>query len=256
MEGSKDNVLLVQYLEGNLSSQEEQVLQSRLEKEPTLRAEWMVLQEIYTDFERVERVEVPAHVDQTFYQFLEKQEGLAAVPAIRSMLPHWKWVSVAASVAIISALVFSLYLNWTQQQEMADLRAEMEQTQKMLILSMLENPSASDRMQAVGVSLQQASKDDEILQALQQVLDYDPNVNVRLKAASSLAEFVDEPEVIKILLASLEQQSHPQVQIRLIEILTAARKKEALGIFQDMLQQEDIMEIVRNKAAEGIGILL
>jgi len=124
------------------------------------------------------------------------------------------------------------------------------------MLSMLENPSASNRMQAMGVSLQQVERDDEVLDALQQVLDYDPNVNVRLKAVSALANFIDEPEVIGILITSLDRQTFPQVQIALIDILTAARKKEAIEAFHKLLEQEELMDIVRDKAAEGIGVLL
>ena len=256
MEESADNRELIRYLEGSLTSAERLTLQARLEKEPQLKAELLVLQELYAAFELVRPEAVPTSLDQRFYHFLEQAQKAQAAPPMRSRFPYWKWVAVAACLLMISTLGISLYVNGTQQQQLANLQAEMDKTQKMLILSMLENPSASDRMQAVAVSSQQTRQDDEILQALQQVLDYDPNVNVRLKAASSLADFVEEPNVIKILIASLEKQSHPQVQIALIEILTAARKREALGAFQELLQQQDLMEIVKDKAAEGIGILL
>jgi len=256
MEDLPDNIRLIRYLEGDLSSSDRLQIQSRLGKEPKLKAELESLQEMYATFDEVQLAAVPQDVDQNFYKFLEQEEAHQIRPSIRNISSAWRWMAIAASVLVLIALGISLQLNWSQQHQMASLQAEIEKTQRMMILSMLENPSASNRMQAVGVSLQRVERDDEILTALQQVLDYDPNVNVRLKAATSLSIFVEEPKVINILISSLAKQTYPQVQIALIEILTQARKKEALGALHQLLEQEDLMEIVKDKAAEGIGILL
>ena len=256
MEDLPDNILLIQYLEGDLSPSDRLELQARLGKEPKLKAELASLQEMYITFDEIQPAPVPRNVDQNFYQFLEQAEAQQIETPVRTMALAWRWIAIAASVLILIALGISLQLNWSQQRQMASLQAEIEKTQRMLILSMLENPSASNRMQAVGVSIQRVERDDEILTALQQVLDYDPNVNVRLKAATSLSTFIEEPKVINILVSSLAKQTYPQVQIALIEILTQARKKEALGALHQLLEKEDLMEIVKDKAAEGIGILL
>lgn len=256
MEDLSDNILLIRYLEGDLSPSDKLQVQTRLGKESKLKAELESMQEMYASFDQVQSASVPASVDQNFYRLLGQVEKEEVESPLRSISTNWKWMAIAASVLMLIALSISLQQNWSQQHQMASLQAEIEKTQRMLILSMLENPSASNRMQAVGVSLQRIERDDEILTALQQVLDYDPNVNVRLKAATSLSTFIEEPKVINILVSSLAKQSYPQVQIALIEILTEARKKEALGALHQLLEQEGLMEIVKDKAAEGIGILL
>lgn len=256
MEGSTDNQLLIQWLEGNLSPADRSKLESRLAVEPLLQKELKQLEELYAEFDKQTPVPVPPRIDQGFYTFLDRVENLPSRDFSRRVSPYWKWAGVAAGVLIIVTLVSSIYLNWTQQQQLASMQGEIEKTQRMLIFSMLENPSASNRMQAMGVSLKQVRRDDEMLNALQQVLDYDPNVNVRLKAASALADFIEEPMVMQILIASLDKQTFPQVQIALIDILTAARKKEAVNAFHKLLEQEELMDIVRDKAAEGLGILL
>ncbi|MBX2875452.1 MAG: HEAT repeat domain-containing protein [Saprospiraceae bacterium] len=256
MEGSTDSQLLIQFLEGGLSPAEQAKFQARLKVEPALEKELQQWQDLYAEFDQQENTPVPQRVDEGFYAFLDQVQNLSSTAPSRSVSLYWKWAGVAAGILVLITLVSSIYLNWTQQRQLAEMQGEIEKTQRMLILSMLENPSASNRMQAVGVSLQQTQGDDEMLEALQQVLDYDPNVNVRLKAASALADFVEEPAVIGILIASLEKQTLPQVQIALIDILTAARKKEAVNAFHKLLEQEELMDIVRDKAAEGIGILL
>ena len=256
MEDSKDSQLLIQFLEGNLAPVEEAELKSRLETEPALQGELAHLLELYAEFDDIQAVPVPRQVDQGFYAFLDQVQSSSKPEEAKQVRMYWKWASIAAGVLVLITLASSIYLNLNQQEQLMIMQRDIEKTQRMLILSMLENPSASNRMQAMGVRLQQVERDDEVLDALQQVLDYDPNVNVRLKAASALANFIDEPAVIGILIASLNKQSYPQVQIALIEILTEARKKEAVEAFHKLLEQEQLMDIVRDKAAEGIGVLL
>ena len=256
MEDARDSQLLIQFLEGNLSASEQAELLARLEKETALQKELEQLQELYAEFEDPQALPVPQQIDQGFYAFLYQVQSTPEPREAKSVRLYWKWASVAAGILVLIALIASMYFNLNQQERLMAMQKEIEKTQRMLMLSMLENPSASNRMQAMGVSLQQVERDDEVLEALQQVLDYDPNVNVRLKAANALANFVDEPAVIAILIASLNKQTFPQVQIALIEILTEARKKEAVEAFHQLLEQEELMDIVRDKAAEGIGVLL
>lgn len=256
MEGLTDNQLLIQYLEGTLSVTQQAAVTSRLEEEPALRKELEQLQSLYAEFNKAEQIPVPSQVDEEFYTFLNRVQQLPERGTTRRLSPYWKWAGAAAIALICISLLSSLYLNWTQQERMGHLEAEIERTQRMLILSMLENPSASNRMQAMGVSLRQVERDDEVLDALQQVLDHDPNVNVRLKAANALADFIEEPGVMDIMITSLGKQDFPQVQIAIIEILTEARKKEAINAFHQLLEKEELMNIVKDKAAEGIGILL
>ncbi len=256
MEGSTDGLLLIRLLEGNLSGKERSKLEARLAEEPLLKEEFQRLEQLYAAFDQQSLVPVPERVNQRFYAFLNQTQSMPSPSLTGRVSSYWKWAGVAAGILMLISLTSSIHLNWTQQQQMAAMQGEIEKTQRMLILSMLENPSASNRMQAMGVSLQQVRRDDEVLDALQHVLDHDPNVNVRLKAASALADFIEEPSVISILIESLDKQKFPQVQIALIDILTAARKKEAVNAFHKLLEQEELMDIVRDKAAEGIGILL
>lgn len=256
MEGLTDNQLLIQFLEGTLSAAECAKVTARLDQEPALVRELEQLEKLYAEFNDPESISVPSRVEEGFYAFLNEVQHASALPEPRRLSPYWKWAGAAAAVLISISLLSSLYLNWTQREQLGHMQAEIERTQRMLMLSMLENPSASNRMQAMGVSLQQVKRDDEVLDALRQVLDHDPNVNVRLKAANALADFIEEPGVIDIMIASLEKQTFPQVQIALIEILTEARKKEAINAFHKLLDQEELMNIVRDKAAEGIGVLL
>lgn len=255
-EQEKNSIRLVAYLEGTLSSTEADKLRQELSESQSLQEEWASLQELYTEIEAAEEQYPSERVDHQFYHFLEQEKAKQSTTGKRLSLVSWRTLAAAISLMLVASLGYTLQLKQGQQAQISQLQLEMEETKKLLILSMLQNPSASDRLQAVNVSISETRLDDQILKALVHTLNYDDNVNVRLKAVQAMSQFLGEEEVVNMLLESLLTQSYPQVQIALIEVLTNARKKEALKTFELLLEREELLEVVKGKAAEGIGILL
>lgn len=255
-EQEEDNIRLVEYLEGALSAEEAAALELEISKSVHLQQDLEELKRLYAVMDEADELEPSEGLDQQFYQFLETEKKSRLGTGKRVKLATWRTLAAAVSLLLIVAVTYTLQLKQGQQAQISQLQTQMEETKKLLILSMLQNPSASDRLQAVNVSIRETKVDDQILKALAHTLNYDDNVNVRLKAVQAMAQFIGEEEVVNMLLESLLEQSYPQVQIALIEALTAARKKEALKAFETLLEREELLEVVKGKAAEGIGILL
>ena len=126
-----------------------------------------------------------------------------------------------------------------------------------MVLSMLEERSASQRIKALNtVQRESSSVDDQVIDALINALNTDDNVNVRIKAAEALLSFTDHPDVVPALIRSLHQQEHPEVQITIIEVLVASRAEDAVDDLQEIMEKEELMEVVRNKAAAGVERLM
>ena len=123
---------------------------------------------------------------------------------------------------------------------MSDLLAEVRGMKKTVIMAMLTNPSATERMKAVRISQETEGLDDEVIQALLETLDYDPNVNIRLVAAETLAGLAQNPAVRQGLVVSLERQESPLVQLALADILLALGEKRAVSPLDRLLQQKDL----------------
>lgn len=255
-EQEEDNIRLVEYLEGALSPAGAAKFELELSKSMDLQQELEALKELYNTMGEANELTPSKGLDRQFYQFLETEKKNQQEPGKRVNLTTWRTLAAAVSLLLIVAVTYTLQLKQGQQAQISLLQMQMEETKKLLILSMLQNPSASDRLQAVNVSISETTVDDQILKALAHTLNYDDNVNVRLKAVQAMAQFLGEEEVVNMLLESLLEQSYPQVQIALIEVLTRARKKEALKAFETLLEREELLEVVKGKAAEGIGILL
>ncbi len=72
------------------------------------------------------------------------------------------------------------------ENEIAALRAEVRDTKELVVLSMLHQQSANDRLAGVSYSNGLGPLDPQITQALLHSLQYDPSPDVRLAALDAL----------------------------------------------------------------------
>src|ERR1043166_1684508 len=79
--------------------------------------------------------------------------------------------------------------------ELAQLRGQVESLRQLVALSLLQEQSASARLRGVNYSFQMTQPDREVQQALLHAVNHDTNVNVRLSAVDALAKFASNVEV-------------------------------------------------------------
>jgi hypothetical protein len=132
---------------------------------------------------------------------------------------------------------------------------EGESIKKVLAFDAMTQSSASDRIQAVNKIYELDGADREITQLLINTLNFDANVNVRLAACQALLRFEREEGVREALIQSLRIQKDPNVQLTLIEALVAIKEKRAATDMQWLARNQQVLEVVRLKAEEGLGAL-
>ena len=133
--------------------------------------------------------------------------------------------------------------------------ASQNEIKSALAFEKMSSTSASERIQAVNQSYELSDVDKDITQLLINTLNFDPNINVRLAACQALQHFGNEPNVSEALVQSLAIQTDPNIQISLIEVLVSIKEKRAVAPFQQMVRDQDVMEVVRLKAEEGVNQL-
>jgi len=94
--------------------------------------------------------------------------------------------------------------------------------------------------------------DPQVLSALLQVLDYDPNANVRLAAVDALQQFSDQSMVRQGLVQALTRQSSPLVQIALIDLLVQIQEKRSVDTFKRMIADENLNDAVKQRAERAL----
>lgn len=185
-------------------------------------------------------------------------------PSTRGLNPGLgTWLlRVAAGLAL---LIIGFGAGWVFQSKsengavMASLNGEeagqVAEMKKVLAFEQMNSTSASERIQAVNHSYEIPDADRDITQLLINTLNFDPNVNVRLAACQALTHFAAETEVKEALIQSLAIQTDPNIQISLIEALVAIKEKRAVDQFQQLARNQEVLDVVRLKATEGMNRL-
>lgn len=137
--------------------------------------------------------------------------------------------------------------------EIRELRAEMESMNRTMVLSMLDNRSASERLRAVSLT-QAAPPDRRVTDALLQAITTDPSVNVRLAALDVLSRMAGRPEVRERLLQALPRQSSPTMTVAMADVLMAVDGPRSRAAIENTMKEkelpDDVKEYLRNALSE------
>ncbi len=141
------------------------------------------------------------------------------------------------------------------ERAVAQLREEVSGLKQMVALTLLQQPSASERLRGVDWSGQLPAPDEQVLAALLRALDADPNVNVRLAAVDALQRYSDREMVKQALLTSLPRQNSPLVQMELIRLLVTLKARDSAPVLKALLENSDCNPTVRQSAEWGLNQL-
>lgn len=137
----------------------------------------------------------------------------------------------------------------------ASLNREVQDMRQTLAVSLMKQDSPFARLEGVGLSRELEAPKQDFVEALFQALDNDPNINVRLAVVDSLYLYSNRPGVRERVLRSLDTQQSPIVQAALIDLLVGMRERRAVESLKRLIQDQNIMPQVRQRAQQGIAKL-
>jgi len=136
----------------------------------------------------------------------------------------------------------------TGQDEMKAMHIELTNMRQMVVLSMLQQQSASERLQAVSYSRREDQLDPQVMSALVHTLRYDGSVDVRLAALDALSRHGAQPQVHKGVVDALQEQQSPLVQVALIDLMLEWRDPDAAQRLRNFEQTPNLNPTVRQRA--------
>lgn len=140
----------------------------------------------------------------------------------------------------------------SETRQLEALTAQVREMRELMMMSLLQNPSASERLRAVSYTSEIRHVNPNIAAALLATLNNDPNVNVRLTTLEALTHFARDPAVREGLIQSILQQDSPLVQAALADAMLKLQEKRAIQPFKKLLQQKDLNSMVRVKIEQTI----
>lgn len=253
---------IIDYINGELPANEKQAFEERLARDPRLRAAY---EEEKALWDLMGRIEAPAVDNKVKSRFLDtlhvykeaaapRTGFLARLKEIWSFQPQLK-LSYALMMLCIGLSV-GLYLNKKNNGEMARMSSEVSEMKQMMVLSLIENPSASERMRAVSMTNDIRHVDNNVIEALLSTLNHDPNDNVRLMTLEALTELADNPKVREGLVHSIVSQTSPIMQSAMADVMLRLQEKKSVKPLQKILKRDDLNSTVKDKVEQTIQKIL
>jgi len=260
MEKEKLESLLIDYIDNRLNAVDKHMIEQELVRNADAYKLYEELKELIQVIEQSSPMEPSQDLKINFDKILN--EEIAGSERSRTIFFRPAFYRVAAAVALMilsGAIGFWISNNNEQQKRLAAIEREMEITRKQLadtkqvMLGMLgDEQSASQRIKGVNVVLGFSQADDEIVAALLNTLNSDPNTNVRLAALDALEKFQLDPLVRKGLIEALAKQRDPMVQITLIQLMVQMKEKEVVRDLQRIMDDASTIQAVKDEAYSGI----
>ncbi len=129
----------------------------------------------------------------------------------------------------------------------SQLREEIASIKQLTALSLLQQPSASERLRGVEWASRLDEPNEQVLSALLRVVELDSNVNVRLAAVDTLQQFIRDPRVRTGLINALARPQSPLVQIDLIHVMVRLKEKDSVVVLRALLQDAEVNPTVRER---------
>lgn len=250
---------MIDFLSGNVTEEQSQNFEQFLANNPEYNEEFEATK-IFWNGDEEETPEPTSAMDVKFYTMLNNEivmkEEISLIQKIENFLfgnlP--KQLAYTAVILVIGFFVGN-GLNFSQDTIEEDLKVAQQETEEVrsqLVLTLLDQPSANKRLQAVNEVNKLNEVTEKIIRALFSTLNNDPNVNVRLSAIESLKNYTDMPIVREGLVGSIVHQKSPLVQVELADLMVVLQEKKAVESFEKLIKEEDVNISAKQKMEQSI----
>jgi hypothetical protein len=223
------------------------------------------LHSLHESIKMEEEPEASQQLRSGVYQMIAKEKRRVSQPDYKAIFQSW-FENVFTSVNYKVAYTFAMLLIGTAvgwvvsptakyQDELANLNGEVREMKEIMMINMLENSSASERLKAVSIGYELGA-DAKVIEALLKTLNNDDNVNVRLASLEALEPYASNAEVRSGLILSIRNQTSPMVQLTLAELMVKLQDKNAVKEFKDLFDQQNIHPDVKRNIESNINQII
>jgi hypothetical protein len=249
MERDKLEGLLIDYIDGKLNSVDKHYIEQELMRSRESYKLYEELKEVIQLISKSEPIDPPDSIRVNFEAALATE--IAGVGRGRRItMRPWYYMSAAAVVLIAVGVGLGLVIS--ERREKARVTELRREHTNRLVAMISDEHSAGTRILGVNEVYYGKDINAEIYKVLIRTMNEDANSNVRLAAIEALRKFSDDPDVKRALIHALGKQHDPVVQITLIQIMVELRAKDAIEPLQKIIDNETMLDAVKDEAHRGI----
>lgn len=245
--------LIPDYLDGNLNTKDHAKVVAHIAESKEFANEVAQYKKLIEAFSKEPMVMPSKKMTEGFEKMLaeEKENKVKVVSIQENTNKNWlhKFPRVAASIALLIGVFFAgKYSQQNQTKtQIVSLQNEALEYKEVALISLLENESASKRIQGVQLVQDFDTPDSEIVNALGQKMLNDENTNVRLTALEALSSFSYSEQVKNLFIEALKTEKNPSIQVAIIEVLVQLQEKKAIGPMKDLLEKEETQPFIKDQ---------
>jgi HEAT repeats len=256
MEQERIDELIIKYNEGQADPAEIKLIEQLLEEG---KIELYQLRELSMLEEQVIEMKSPvpsSDLDDNFYQMLKtvkaKSKGFSwgSLFSWPELAPKLAFASVTLVMGFLGGYFFFPSPSSNKQVEI--LTSEVQEMKEMMMFSMLQQESATERLKAVSLTSEMTTVSAKVTNALLQTLNNDENLNVRLEALEALKPFVRDSRIRAELVRSIGKQDSPLVLIALAELMQELQEKSSVKELQKAMKSDKTPLEVKKRIEESI----
>jgi len=267
MKQEKFEIMMIAYLSNELDEVAQMEFKNYMKINPSHQKEFDLISQTWNGLDEFEIPDPSEKMNTSFFNMLHDEieklddKKLSWFQKLSSIFGNIQKPQLAfGMLLLIMGLSAGYFLKTDNTQEQVKVvngsNTETEQVREQLVLTLLEQPSANKRLQAVNEATKLNDANERIIEALFTTLNNDPNINVRLVVIESLSKYVDTPEVRMGLVKSIALQDSPLVQIALADLMVALQEKTSVESMRELLEQPDIDNTVKKKLEESINHII
>ncbi len=266
MEENQINELLAKYNAGLADDAEIKTIEQLIESGKMELAQLQDFSKFDSQLSKLDAGSPSTRLDVQFYSALAEEKKQTEK---RSFLPgqhagsfSLDWSNLFPRLALAASLLVAgfvggyLLKNPSQDKSVAQLTQQVGELKEVMMLSMLEKESATERLKAVSLSSNMNQVSKKVTTALFKTLNGDENVNVRLAALDVLMNYAKDSEVRAGLIKSISVQDSPLVQVALAELMVTLQEKKSVTELKKLLQNDKTPKEVKGKIEKSISVLI
>lgn len=252
---------LLNILESNIDNKAHYV-NSLASLYPDDHKEIMEAYDTWNELATINVVPPSKNMDDNFYKQLaeleqEKNESAKVVPLKKESNNVFSLRRLGVAMTFLLGLALGGYLdlfNTSSSPSVADNNSQHENY--VTFASLEQTPNAGDRIKGIINAKKETNPNQKILEALNDVLCNDPNVNVRLSAIETLVLFWDIPEAREILIKAIPRQDSPIVQMELADVMISLEAKSSSNKWNQLLTSGTIEPDIKDQLQNTLKELL
>ena len=264
MEQANINMLIEKYNTGVADPVEIKELEKLIERGDVSLTRLTDLHLLDEQLMQLETGNPSMNLDDRFYALLadekrkQKQKSKSffsdfTFSSFQEFMPRLAFASVLVIVGFMGGYFI---LQPRSDKKVTMLTDEIADLKEVVMLSLLEKESATERLKAVNLTTEMEDPSKKVTQALIETLNKDGQVNVRLAALEALTPYLRDANVRKALVESIAHQESPLVQVALAEVMVALQAKESVDAFEKIIESEKTPEDVKKRIEESIQTMI